>query len=220
MLNLSEPNIMILTILSFDADKVRNEFDEFQKQCRQRYSLFLGHPFQVLEHELWYTVLKPFNAVVCPYLMMDAMLALRAGKPRIVFVHDMLEYGTDGKVRIDVTGPGFETAQRMIDNLTPGQPAMQFRGFGQRIDIAMNALSVLYLEMLGTLTKVETGVMREIRSLQFAQYSDPTITRTYGLQKVAAERLGKSPVAIHKSLRSCKYELMSDTAKAMRAIIA
>jgi hypothetical protein len=211
---------MILCILSFEADKVGEEFESFQKLCRQRYPLFLSHPFQALEGQIWYTVLKPFNAVVCPYLMMDVMLALRAGKPRMVFVHDMLEYGADGKVKIDVAGPGFETAMRMVDSLPSGQSSMVFRGFGQRIDIAMNALSVLYLEMLGTLTKVETGVLREVRNLQFEQYADPTISRTYGLQKVAAEHLGKSPVAIHKSLRSCKFELMADTAKAMRAIIA
>ncbi len=211
---------MILSILTFDAEKTGDAFEQFQKMCRQRYSLFLSHPFQTLEGPVWYSSMKPFNAVACPYLMFDAMLALRAGKPRMVFVHDMLEYGTDGKVRIDVDGPGFETALRMVDSLPMGQASMAYRGFGQRIDIALNALSVLYLEMLSTLTKVETGVLREIRSLQFDQYADPTITRTYGLQKVAAEHLGKSPVAIHKSLRSCKYELMADTAKAMRALIA
>ena len=210
---------MILTLLSFDEENNTKAFEEFQSICRQRYALLLSQPFQRVGDNAYYTAMKPFNAIACPYLAIDLHVAMRRSNARVVFVHDMLDFAVDGQARIDLEGPGFDAARRMLAAIPDSKASMQFRGFGQRIDIALNALSLLYIDMLATLTKVETEVFHHLRDLQFQQFSDPTVTRTYGLQKVVAQRLDKSPVAIHKSLRSSRYQHIADTAQAMRAII-
>ena len=104
----------------------------------------------------------------------------------------------------------------LSDSLPTTQARMTFKGFGNRIDIGLNALGLLYMEILTSLTKVEANVLTLLRELQYEKYQDPLEVRTFGLQKRVAAKLGKSPVAVHKSLRSAKYPLLAETAVSMK----
>lgn len=211
---------MILSLIHLPTENHVAQFQEFNELCRQRYSLYISQPFQAVDPRTYYTVIKPFNAGGIPFLMLDQFIHMRRANIRAAFVHDMVNFSEDGSVRLDVNGPGYDAASRLITSIPAKTPGLKFAGFGQRIDIALNALSALYLHMLSTFTKVEAETLQHLRDLQFSKFNDPIVSRTYGLQKVVAENLGKSPVAIHKSLRSSQYQSIADTAQAMRELIA
>ncbi|WFB37218.1 hypothetical protein P3T73_05525 [Kiritimatiellota bacterium B12222] len=207
---------MILNIISLHPHRNTPPFEPFEKLCAERYGQFLGQEFCQYAPSSWYTAIKPYNSSIFPFMAMDLMIMYRACPCQIFFGHDLLPYSTEAQQPLHIDDSMQQQINQIINRGNRNECSMEYRGFGNRIDIGLNALSTLYMEILSSLTKVECGVLTHIRSLQFERYGDPTETRTFGLQKIVAEKLEKSPVAVHKSLRSAKYHLLAETATAMR----
>lgn len=208
---------MIFVLFTLDQGKNKKALDRFQSVSAQRYADRLSQPFERLDERRIFTSIKPFHAGILPYLLLDFSVQARAVACQTIFANDVLDFSLPQQQTLSA-----EDALRLLADLevTPnGLLTSSFRGFGPRIDLALNTIARLYLECLFTLTRVEAEVIETLRTLQYERYQDPIQARSFGLQKVAAERLGKSPVAIHKSLKSSRFELISDTAKAMQSII-
>jgi len=206
---------MILALLTLETDSPPSGVVTFQQILEKRYAAYLHTPMTPFENQNFYLAVKPYHAGIFPFMVLDLMIHARALPCHWLFAHDILPYSTsEGQVFIDdVVG---KQLQDLSETLTTTEPMMTFKGFGNRIDIGLNALSLLYIEILSSLTKVEAGVLSVLRELQFEKYKDPLNVRTFGLQKQVATRLDKSPVAIHKSMRSAKYMLLADTATSMK----
>ncbi|MGA0333235.1 MAG: hypothetical protein ACO3N7_08950 [Kiritimatiellia bacterium] len=207
---------MILSLITVQPPRFSAAFHTFTEMCEHRYAGYLHQPYRGFSNGAWYTAIKPYHSGIFPFLALDLMVMFRGSKCNLFFGHDLLPYSMDERDPVFLD----ETTQHQITSIVNELPkrssGLYFRGYSSRIDIGLNALSTLYMEILGSLTEVECGVLRNIRELQFERYQDPIETKTFGLQKLVAERLGKSPVAVHKSLRSSKYHLLADTANAMK----
>jgi hypothetical protein len=207
---------MILTLLTIESPKQAKRFSEFQAQVHERYGTYLAQEFFPYNENSWYTAVKPYHSGIFPYLTLDALVFFRGSPCHFFFGHDLLPFGTMTREELELD----PAVKSEMDNILRREPSpkslIEFHGFGTRIDIGLNALGVLYLDILDSLTKVEAEVLTHIRTLQYEKYQDPMNGKTFGLQKQVAARLEKSPVAIHKSLRSSKYPLLADTAKAMK----
>lgn len=213
---------MILATIQPAETTVETEQEAFLALTKERYGPYLQTGFEPMgEPKAFVSLLKPVNASVCPYLVLDYFIHNRRQPASIAFVHDISTFGMSGGLAPahDVR-PDFELALRVAQSQDAKKPTLQFKGFGHRMDIAFNALALLYVDILGSLTRVEAEVLSHLRELQFSRENSPSVLRTYGLQKVIAKRLDKSPVAIHKSLRSSKFQLLSDTANAMNQMIS
>lgn len=210
---------MILILFTVNSPKQAKLFPAFKKIAKERYSGYLAQEFAPYNKFSWFTAVKPYDSGVFPFLALDAMIHFRGGSCRFFFGHDLLPFGTMTREEMELD----ETVQREVDSIlsreSGHQSRMEFHGFGTRIDVGLNALGVLFMDMLDSLTKVETHVLSELRTLQFEKYGDPTMVKTFGLQKRVAERLDKSPVAVHKSLRSSKFPLLADTALAIKGMM-
>ena len=74
------------------------------------------------------------------------------------------------------------------------------------------------LKAMFTVDEAELAVFMDYRFESAAAIH--TKARHTGItEERVAELLGKSPVAVHKSLRSAKYHLISDTAAAMKDMV-
>lgn len=210
---------MILSIITLRPAKNVPSFHVFEELCAQRYASYLNQEFNAFAPNAWYTAIKPYHSGIFPFLAMDLMIQYKGHPCQIFFGHDLLPYNADETHPVYLDDMVQMQIQQNLSLGAKNQSGMQFRGFGNRIDIGLNALSTLYMEILGSLTQVECGVLSEIRNLQFQRHQDPCETKTFGLQKIVAKKLNKSPVAIHKSLRSSKYALLSETATAMKQMM-
>ncbi len=211
---------MILSILKFQTPRTPPSFQPFADLCAERYTPYLSQPFGHFGPESWYSAVKPYHSGIFPFLAMDLMILYRGCNCNLFFGHDLLPYSADENHPTQMDESVMTQVNTIVSSISKGTSAMQFRGYGNRIDIGLNALSTLYMEILSSLTKVECGVLSHIRQLQFEKFQDPMETKTFGLQKVVAEKLNKSPVAVHKSLRSAKYNLLAETATAMKQLMA
>ncbi|MCC5843295.1 MAG: hypothetical protein JJU05_03495 [Verrucomicrobia bacterium] len=210
---------MILVAITLETPKHLKQFLPYLSVLNERYHPFLGQAITEIEPGKWVSSVKPFHAGIFPYLCMDAMIYTGQAHTRLYFANDILDFSMDQEVSES------DISRLMQQNPSETNPKSQkacshYQGFGRRIDMALNAIGRLVFDSLHSLTKVETDVLRELRRLQFDHYRDPCITRTYGLQKQVASKLGKSPVAVHKSLKSSKYELLADSANTMKSILA
>jgi len=207
---------MILSLITLQPTRHSASFASFADICAERYSPYLHQPFRSFSTGGWYSAFKPFHSGVFPFLALDLMIMFRGCTANLFFGHDLLPYSIGDEQPLYLNENIQSQINTIVKELPKKNSGMLYRGYGNRIDIGLNALATLYMEILGSLTEVESGVLRHIRELQFERYQDPTKTKTFGLQKVVAQRLHKSPVAVHKSLRSAKYTLLADTANAMK----
>jgi hypothetical protein len=210
---------MILVAIRLNNPKHLKQFNPYLTLLEERYQPFFGQAVAEMDSGHWVTSVKPFHAGVFPYLCLDAMIHTGQADCNLCFANDILDFSLNQEV-----SPG-DLGRLLHQNSAANGPKSKkacshYQGFGRRIDLALNAISRLVFDSLHSLTKVEADVLRELRRLQFHHYKDPCITRTYGLQKHVADKLGKSPVAVHKSLKSSKYELLSESANTMRTILA
>jgi len=210
---------MILTLITLDSPKHVSSFDEFLGLTEQRYSSYLSQPLTPFKSGTWYTAVKPYHSGIFPFLAFDMMVMFRALPCQFFFGHDLLTFGSAEAGEIQVDDGLLAQFEEVLRQHPSGSSHMHFQGFGSRIDIGLNALSRLYVDNLTSLTRVESEVLTHLRTLQFDKYGDPMNLRTFGLQKQVAERLDKSPVAIHKSLRSAKFALLAETATAMKEMM-
>ncbi len=210
---------MILVAITLESPKHLKQFQPYLSILQERYAPFLGQNVTEIEPGKWVSSVKPFHAGIFPYLCLDAMIYTGQAHSKLYFANDILDFSINQEVSPSDFG---RLVQQNKGSFSPKsiQACCLYQGFGRRIDMALNAIARLVFDSLHSLTKVETDVLRELRRLQFEQYKDPCITRTYGLQKHVAGKLKKSPVAVHKSLKSSKYELLSDSANTMRSILA
>lgn len=210
---------MILVAITLETSKHLKQFLPFISIIQERYHPFLGQDLQELQPHTWVTTVKPFHAGIFPFLCLDAMVHSGKAHCRIRFSNEVLDFSMIQTVTHSDLG--------RLDNLQcshpsavhPNRACCVYQGFGQRIDLALNAIASLVFQSLHDLTKVETQVLHELRRVQYKQFRDPCITRTYGLQKKVADNLKKSPVAVHKSLKSCNYDLLAESANTMKAIL-
>ncbi len=209
---------MILALFRLDSPRQVKRMQPFIDLLQDRYGEVLLHPLNQLDPLTWHTALKPFHSGYFPFIALDMMIELRGLPAQMIFAHDLLKFGRPGEV-LELDAPTLEEVQRLLGTLPAESAQLEFKGFGPRIDIALNIISTLYIDILGHLTKVEAEVLQHLRSLQYEKFEDPSNVRTFGLQKRVAALLDKSPVAVHKSLRSAKYELLADTATAMKNLI-
>ena len=207
---------MILGLIQLDSAKPPAGFSDFQQILTERYSEYVLQPLTPFENQNWYLAVKPYHAGMFPFMAMDLMSTMRGLKCQLMFVHDVLPYSTTGVAEVFQDEAVTKQLHELCEAMSFNETSMTFRGFGSRIDIGLNALSLLYMEILCSMTKVESGVVALLRKLQYEKYRDPLEVRTFGLQKQVAAGLGKSPVAIHKSLRSAKYHLLAETATSMK----
>lgn len=210
---------MILSIVHIHPAKKAPSFQPFEALCTRRYAGYLSQEFSAFTPGAWYTAVKPYHSGIFPFLAMDLMI-LNGGYPcHLFFGHDLLPYSADDSHPVYLDDMLHSHIQQTLSKLPKSKSALHFKGFGNRIDIGLNALAALYMDILGSLTQVECHVLSQIRQLQFEREQDPCTTKTFGLQKLVAKKLGKSPVAIHKSLRSSKYTLLAETANAMKQMM-
>lgn len=207
---------MILAFLKLDSTSPPAGFKGFQEVLSVRYEPYIRQQLTPFENQNWYLAVKPYHAGIFPFLAMDLIAQVRKLPCHLYFVHDILPYSTSGSKDLVLDESVTQQLHDLAESLTVSEPKMTFKGFGNRIDIGLNALSLLYMEILSSLTKVEASVVTLLRTLQYEKYGDPLEVRTFGLQKQVAARLGKSPVAVHKSLRSAKYHLLAETATSMK----
>jgi hypothetical protein len=207
---------MILGLIKLQSAKSPSGFSEFEKILDERYQDYVLHPLTAFESQNWYMAVKPYHAGMFPFMALDLLSTLRGLNCQLMFVHDVLPYSTSGVADVFKDESVTRQLQELCESMNFTETRMVYRGFGGRIDIGLNALSLLYMEILGSMTKVESDVVVLLRKLQYQKYKDPLEVRTFGLQKKVAEGLGKSPVAIHKSLRSAKYHLLAETATSMK----
>lgn len=152
-------------------------------------------------------------------MAMDMMILLR-GVPCHVCFDDLLPISShDSPVALTLTDSQAERITEIANSAPTERSHVSFEGFGPRIDVGLNGLSVLFVDILASLTRVEAEVLSLMRSLQYDKYGDPRETKTFGLQKQVATQLEKSPVAIHKSLRSSKYHLLAEATNAMQGML-
>ncbi len=210
---------MILVAITLENSKHLKQFLPYLSVLNERYLPFLGQAVTEIEPGKWVSSVKPFHAGIFPYLCLDAMIYTGQAHTKLYFANDILDFSIDQDVSESDLSRLIQQHPANI-NLKSQKACSHYQGFGRRIDMALNAISCLVFDSLHSLTNVETSVLRELRRLQFEHYKDPCITRTYGLQKQVAETLGKSPVAVHKSLKSSKYELVADSANTMKSILA
>lgn len=210
---------MILTLIKLDSTKHLKSFDVFAKLAAERYSEYLSTDLVPYDNRSWYTAVKPYHAGIFPFFSLDMLIQCRGLPCKFFFGHDLLTFGNSVGAVLNIDAPLRAEIDRILKDFPMGGATMRFRGFGNRIDIGLNALSNHYCDILGTLTKVESEVLGRLRALQFQKHGTPMNVRTFGLQKKVAGELGKSPVAIHKSLRSAKYGLVADTARAMKGMM-
>jgi hypothetical protein len=210
---------MILTLITIESPKKAKHFSKFENLAQSRYATYLSQEFASYDSTSWYTAVKPYHSGLFPFLVLDALIHFRGTPCHFFFGHDLLPFGSMTREELELD----ETVKHELESIVNRAPSpkslMEFHGFGTRIDIGLNALGVLYMDILDSLTKVEADVLSTLRTLQFEKYADPMNVKTFGLQKRVAEMLGKSPVAVHKSLRSAKYPLLADTATAMKEMM-
>jgi len=206
---------MILALLKLDTETPPSGMEAFERVLADRYASYIEKPLTPFENKNYYLAVKPYHAGIFPFIAMDLMIYARGLKCHWLFAHDVLPYSI-GSGEFYLDDPVTRQLHELSETLTTTTTTMTFKGFGNRIDIGLNALSLLYMEILCSLTKVEGRVLALLRELQYEKYQDPLEVRTFGLQKRVAARLDKSPVAIHKSLRSAKYHLMAETATSMK----
>lgn len=209
---------MILALFTLESTKHQKLFSPFLTLTEERYGERLARPMEKAEERSWISVYKPIHAGIAPYMMLDLMVHAHRIPCHMVFANDVLDFS----MQREPMNLNHEAIQRILVNSSRNHSrssSAHFQGFGPRIDLALNAVSTLYMDILLSLTQVESTVLSSLRALQYGKYQDPTETRTFGLQKHVASELNKSPVAIHKSLRSAKYDLLSETAKSMRGMI-
>jgi hypothetical protein len=207
---------MILAFLKLDSATPPAGFKGFQTLLTERYASYVHQPLTPFENRHWYLAIKPYHAGIFPFLALDLMSQVRKLPCHLHFAHDVLPYSSTSTGENYLDDTVTQQLHDLADSLQLAEPRMTFKGFGNRIDIGLNALALLYMDILGSLTKVECSVLTLLRTLQFEKYGDPLEVRTFGLQKQVASQLGKSPVAIHKSLKSAKYPLLAETATSMK----
>jgi len=210
---------MILTILTIESPKHAKRFAEFQHLAHERYATYLAQEFHPYNATSWYTAVKPYHSGIFPFLALDALVFFRGSPCHFFFGHDLLPFGTMTREELELDPAVKDEVDKIINRDPSPKSLIEFHGFGTRIDIGLNALGVLYLDILDSLTKVEAEVLSHLRTLQYDKYKDPMNVKTFGLQKQVAKKLEKSPVAVHKSLRSAKYPLLAETATAMKAMM-
>lgn len=209
---------MILALFTLETGKHFQRFEPYLSLCAERYDHLLASKFEPVDDLVWMTTLKPVHGGVAPYLVLDLMISARHIPCHVLFANDVLDF----RGNHEPISPSSDEVLRLASQSSQKHSMTAsacFQGFGPRIDIALNAISQLYMEILLSLTQVESNVLSSLRSLQYVRYSDPCETRTFGLQKHVATELEKSPVAVHKSLRSAKYDLLASSAKSMSSII-
>lgn len=210
---------MILAFLKLESPTPPLGLKGFQGLLADRYASYIHQPLTPFENQSWYLAVKPYHAGIFPFIAMDLMTQVRGLQGHWMFAHDILPYSASGSEDMFLDETVTQQLHDLAESLSASAPAMSFKGFGNRIDIGLNALSLLYMEILTSLTKVESNVLTLLRTLQYEKYKDPLEVRTFGLQKQVAARLEKSPVAIHKSLRSAKYQLLAETATSMKNML-
>ncbi|MDA3873637.1 MAG: hypothetical protein PF795_06725 [Kiritimatiellae bacterium] len=210
---------MILTLITLKSPQQASSLAPFEEVARSRYHRYLSQEFTVYAPGVWYTAVKPYHSGIFPFLVMDLHILLRGITCNVFFGHDLLPYNAVEHERILLTGPLTQEIERIRHKTPATKSHMRFQGFGNRVDIGLNALSTLYVDMLSSLTRVECDVLTHLREYQYTLYNDPTSIRTFGLQKKVADTLDKSPVALHHSLRSSKYLLLAETATAMKEMM-
>lgn len=210
---------MILVAISLESPKHLKQFKPYLSVLNERYTPFLGQTFVEVEPGKWASSVRPYHAGIFPFLCMDAMIHAGQAHANLLFANDILDFSNEQELtpadigRLTLHSPSLPVPKSK-------KACSHYQGFGRRIDLALNAIARLVFDSLHSLTRVETDVLRELRHLQYKHYKDPCITRTYGLQKQVASILGKSPVAIHKSLKSSKYDLLAESANTMKSILA
>lgn len=210
---------MIFTLITLKSPQQDSAMQPFTEMARNRYQRYLSQDFSMYSPGVWYTAVKPYHSGIFPFLTMDLHILLRGVSCNLFFGHDLLPYNAVEHEQIQITESLQNEIERIRHSHSHHKSHLYFQGFGNRVDIGLNALATLYMEMLSTLTRVEANVLHHLREFQYLQYQDPTVTRTFGLQKKVADKLNKSPVAIHHSLRSAKYPLLAETAVAMKEMM-
>lgn len=210
---------MILTLITLKSPQQVSSMRPFEEVAVSRYHRYLSQEFTAYAPGVWYTGVKPYHSGIFPFLVMDLHILLRGIPCNVFFGHDLLPYNAVEHERIQLTETLEQEIERIRHKIPSTKSHMRFQGFGNRVDIGLNALSTLYVDMLSSLTRVECDVLTHLRRFQFDLYNDPAATRTFGLQKKVADTLEKSPVAIHHSLRSSKYLLLAETATAMKEMM-
>jgi hypothetical protein len=210
---------MILVLLAIESAKHTKKFIDFNQVVEQRYGPYLTQKLSPYNTTSWYTGVKPYHSSIFPFLAMDMFIHFQAAPCKFFFGHDLLPYSTIGQDIFELDETVTHELERVIELAPPSVRSMRFQGFGNRIDTGLNALAMHFVHILGSLTKVEAKVLSHLRALQFETFGDPLDIRTFGLQKLISEKLDKSPVAVHKSLRSSKYQLVASTAVAMQKLM-
>lgn len=210
---------MILSLFTIDTPKSTRAFEAFSGIVAERYSRLLAQPLQAVATLTQAAAIKPIHAGVLPYMVMDLLIHSRRLPCHIIMAQDVLDFGAanDGLHHLQ---EAIEQLQRECPKNNVHQASVYFRGFGPRIDMSLNTICLLFMDILMSLTQVEGDALTCLRARQFERYENPMELKTFGLQKVVANDLGKSPVAIHKSLRSAKFDLICHTVRAMQEIIS
>lgn len=214
----NKAHAMILALFTLEAGKYLRRFEPFLSVTGERYGKVLASRFEPVDDLIWMATIKPIHGVIAPYLVLDLMITARQLPCHVLFANDVLDF----RGKHEPLSPENDEVQRLASQSTQKHnitATTSYQGFGPRIDIALNAISLLYMEILLSLTQVEANVLSSLRAKQYERYQHPGETRTFGLQKHVAHELEKSPVAVHKSLRSAKYDLLASSAKSMSAII-
>ena len=210
---------MILGLFTLHTAKALPEFSKFEKLLMERYAPILSMKVTERASGSWFIAVKPYHAKYFPFMAMDMMIMLRALPCHVCFAHDILPIGANDPSSIVLEPDQEERVEELITKAPADQSHLSFMGFGPRIDVGLNGLSTLFVDILASLTRVESEVLSRMRNLQYEKYGDPRETKTFGLQKQVATQLEKSPVAIHKSLRSSKYHLLAEASTAMRGML-
>jgi hypothetical protein len=207
---------MILTFITLPSPKQLPAFQQFQDWAHAHYGVYLIQEFTEYTSGAWYTAVKPYHSGIFPFLSLDLFVLLRGAPCNLFFGHDLLPYHAIDHESIQINDSMQSEFDRILKENDSPKSHIRFQGFGNRIDIGLNALSTLYVDILESLTQKESDVVRCLREFQFTEFKDPSVIKTYGLQKKVADHLEKSPVSIHHSLRSSKFSLLAETATAMK----
>jgi len=210
---------MILALFSLHTAKALPEFPKFEKLLQSRYAPVCSTPITVRASGSWMTSVKSYHASYFPHMALDMMIMLRAFPCHVSFVHDLLPISSGDTPTLTLTPDQEKKVENILSKVPTDRSHLTFMGFGPRIDVGLNGLSTLFVDILEALTRVESEVLSQMRTMQYEKYGDPRETKTFGLQTLVANNLEKSPVAIHKSLRSSKYHLLAEATNAMRGML-
>lgn len=124
-------------------------------------------------------------------LILDLALGLYPYQVRIAIARGEIDVGLLSGIAQNMDGPAFHRAAAAIERIESQSDFLGFNGFGEALDAAVNAASVLLALSINAWSAKQRRVIVQVRK------------ETTQVQ--AAEVLGITPQAVSDSLRSSRY---------------